>query len=158
MTRGEVGCALTHYKMWLIALERGYDKVTFLEDDASPVEGWEDTFNTLTSDIEWDVVHLHSHRKPDERTAQRVKVKRGLYTGYKEGGGSLGYVLNKNAMEWLISNILPIQHPVDGYTNRLSAPWANSGLKCFITIPYLILEDGTTVSIIGGNRDKVPTS
>ena len=185
LTAGEVGCMLSHYKMWLIAKKQGLKEVICLEDDVDFMENWEEKLDDLLVDVDWDMVHLHSMRGswgprkpmdgeydpdfsyPDDK--QRVLVKPGLYTGYKEGGGTLGYALNEKALDWFIdcpavrdetggcaerktadynmpanhypwSGALPVRFPSDGITNWPSSPWAESGLNVYITIPWLIEE------------------
>jgi GR25 family glycosyltransferase involved in LPS biosynthesis len=158
MTPGEVGCMLSHYKMWLTVIERGYEEVICLEDDVSPsTENWEDRLAELLVDVEWDMVHLHSNRLDNNpNNLERRKIKRGLYTAHKEGGGTLGVAYSRRAIEWLVDKSKPVRRPSDGITNWPSSPHAAGQLKVFVTVPYLVDVDESCRSTIGGRMNGPP--
>ena len=62
LTKGEIGCFMSHYNVWLDVIEKGYDKVVVFEDDIR----FEPYFrakvdhlqHTELASLDWDLVFL----------------------------------------------------------------------------------------------------
>ena len=69
MTMGEVGCTLSHVRVWQQVAEAGEPAIV-LEDDAMPVEGVIDTLPMLLNDlsyVDFDLVYLAQRKPPGPR-------------------------------------------------------------------------------------------
>lgn len=107
MTKGEVGCALSHYKTWELALERGHNRVLILEEDFK-VEDSEIPQDPLPSDA--DVVYLGRQAMEEDLADLGTYVKCG-YSWLLHA-----YILNKKSLKVLLSNdYLNRLIPVDDY-------------------------------------------
>ena len=60
LTRGEIGCAMSHMMSWLAAYNEGVERALFLEDDFNPE--WEDTNWGIFDELpEFDILYLGRH-------------------------------------------------------------------------------------------------
>jgi len=112
MSKGEIGCALSHLKAWEKAKEDNVNIAMILEDDASYFH--EDFFKYLNNILEevpedWDVIMLgfliKNYMLPTEQKIGNLyKIKEFVLTHC--------YLINKKTINKLLDN-LPINAPVD---------------------------------------------
>lgn len=67
MTRGEIGCFLSHYQIWEDVRRRKYQRVLVLEDDLRFVKYFRQTLSTLImesdeNNVNWDLIYLGRKR------------------------------------------------------------------------------------------------
>ena len=61
MTRGEIGCYLSHYNLWRRMTDEQIPMAVILEDDATLKDGFAQAVAAVAAcDYEWDVVLLHA--------------------------------------------------------------------------------------------------
>lgn len=105
MTKGEVGCALSHLKVWKHAKNHGYEKVLILEEDFEVIDNFYDI--SLKLPLDWDVILLGRQSfGEDEEILEKNYVKLG-YNWLAHA-----YILNKKAINTLtqndyINNLIP---------------------------------------------------
>jgi len=115
-TKGEIGCTLSHYAVYQMALHSKYDITFVLEDDAefsgNFIEKLKTTINRLNG-IDWDMCYLGRKKmNPDE---SELPIKEGLlYPSYSYW--SIGYLINKKFCNNIIqSNLLTNIIAIDEY-------------------------------------------
>lgn len=81
MTKGEVGCALSHYSIWKQVSDLVDDgtmlptsQVLILEDDVILDDNFVELFNNYTADQEYDMLYVH--RKPFNLTSEEIVTPR----------------------------------------------------------------------------------
>lgn len=150
MTKGEIGCALSHYFIWKEMLEKDIDNLIILEDDIIIDNNFDKLLEKYRSQIneEYDMLYLGRKAINKETevflTDNIVKPKYSYWT--------CGYLLKKSGAKKLIeSNYINGLIPVDEFLslmfgnstkelyNRFSKYYNNSGsLKALSVNPYLI--------------------
>ena len=63
LTRGEVGCYLSHVKAWNLMIEQGLDKALICEDDIIWRSDTHDIADNFMKEVpdDWDIIHFHSY-------------------------------------------------------------------------------------------------
>ena len=58
---GQIGCALSHIKIWEEAYEKGYDYILILEDDAIIPDNFKEKINPILKSLpkNWDYLSLN---------------------------------------------------------------------------------------------------
>jgi hypothetical protein len=102
---GAVGCALSHYSLWRLCVDKGWDFITIAEDD-----------NSFTAPI-------------DEAKIQKVLAasSKSVYYGIKPqdiGFGTHFYIISRDLCAVLIEYFFPIDLQVDSY-----AAWVSNIIK-----------------------------
>ena len=108
LSAGEVACALSHIKLWHIAVEKKLKYIAIFEDDIHLGEH----FNYLMADTEWlqdiDIVKLENFRKRVELSFTSKKIKkidRSIYKILGKNLGTGGYILSLEGAKYLIQYI-----------------------------------------------------
>jgi GR25 family glycosyltransferase involved in LPS biosynthesis len=59
-SHGMIGCWLSHYFLWKYIVENKLDKVLVLEDDAIPIDNFDEKFNSVSKKFpkDWDLIYL----------------------------------------------------------------------------------------------------
>ncbi|XP_063244837.1 glycosyltransferase 25 family member-like [Bacillus rossius redtenbacheri] len=119
MTMGEVGCFLSHYKIWKQVVEQGYSRVMVLEDDIRFEPFFRQKVAGLLAELRdlslrWDLVYL-GRKRLQESDEPWVEGSRYLvWAGYSYW--TLGYLLSHSGARKLLA-AEPLDHlvPVDEY-------------------------------------------
>lgn len=126
--KGCLGCLLSHYQIMKIALERGYNKILILEDDAEIIDDIKklETYSKQL-DHQYDMLYLSgSHLGKTEKINKNIiKVEGTLTTG--------SYIITKNPMKYFIENIIGYKKEVDCFYSQIIQPKFN----CYCVIPHL---------------------
>lgn len=106
MTRGEIGCILSHIDIWEDAYNNGYNQVLILEDDFFPLKPIDWNFMNLLNDYDWDLFYIGRMAQtgfgvPDEPTEDGWIAKTGF--SYQ----THGYMLTKEGIRKLVEDHLP---------------------------------------------------
>ena len=123
---GEIGCSLSHYKIYEKIIESDYDVTLILEDDVEFTSDFFNKLNITLNNLEtiknWDILFLG--RKKLTNTIEIV-VKNDIHN-YSYSYWTIGYLINKNACEKIINsnfikNIIPIDEflPLAGNNSNL---------------------------------------
>jgi glycosyl transferase, family 25 len=152
ITNAELGCSLSHRKIWQMMIDRGQDWAVIFEDDAE----LRPQFSKQLSAIEhatrdFDMMHLYAFREPDirhrESNDSAFKVMR--YSG--PHGSTAAYALRLSGARKLM-RIGRVWTAPDKWT-WLSAV---TGLKCCGIMPYPVKleEQHSVVSTISGAAER----
>lgn len=121
MTRGEIGCALSHYNVWkdiILSVENGTlkenCKVLILEDDVIIPDNFLELLDEYTQNINIDYECLYVHRKPLNLNSE-IKISEHIHQS-KRSYWACGYILTYDgAIKLVNTNYLQYLIPVDEY-------------------------------------------
>jgi glycosyl transferase family 25 len=118
LSRGEIGCALSHAGMWQRMMNEGIDEVLILEDDVVLGE----MFIRVLQDRsrlpdDWELINFMTD-VPQLPIGQPVcdiyRVCR--FEGFANRTGA--YLINRRGAEKLLKHVFPVRWPADGLTGR----------------------------------------
>lgn len=113
LTMTEIGCVMSHMKVWETIASRKQEFALVLEDDAAPNKNLVETLQFLAARDDWEFVHLG-----------RQNIRRSIFISPAPGGarfvqtlrppGSMrGYAIRNSAAVKLLDRILPIEASAD---------------------------------------------
>ena len=133
LTLGEVGCFLSHIKVWELCLKNNVTTLVF-EDDILVDKNIEVVINDLlTIGDRWSLIRLSGIYETDHQILQ----SRSTYDLVKNLGepcGTAAYIIQPSAAKILLKNSTKIYEPVDHYLEHYS----KHGVRCLATKPYPI--------------------
>lgn len=116
LTRGAIGCYLSHVKIWENMLKTNQDIVLIFEDDARPPPNIMFAINKIISDIpkDWDIILLGKFCHDCEEYETYLKMKRFILLH--------AYIISKKAVEKIIgtNSLFPISQQLDAYLSEIS--------------------------------------
>ncbi len=130
LTASEIGCYLSHVKVWQMALTRTHEWALVLEDDAIIGARLEEVLAQVGHlPANWEVVNLQRDwaRQPFSRHAflPGLDVLRHVRVGYL----TVGYLIHRRALERLSRVLFPIRWPIDSW----HIWWPTHGLVVYRT-------------------------
>nr|XP_033773160.1 procollagen galactosyltransferase 2 [Geotrypetes seraphini] len=152
LTRGEIGCFLSHHHVWKQVVDRRLEKSLLIEDDARFEPQFKRRLMKLMDDVEeeqldWDLIYIGRKRMQVERPEKAVpNVMNLVESDYSYW--TLGYAISLQGAHKLIaadafSKMLPVdeflpvmynKHPVASYMEHFEP----RDLKAFSAEPLLI--------------------
>uniref|UniRef100_A0A8C9XT73 Si:ch211-13f8.2 n=1 Tax=Sander lucioperca TaxID=283035 RepID=A0A8C9XT73_SANLU len=152
LTRGEIGCFLSHHKIWKQVVQQELQQVLVLEDDVRFEPRFCSRLVTIMENVhrvglEWDLIYVGRKRLQVKEPEQWVKgVSNLVHPGYSYW--TLGYVLSLNGAQKLlqakplnkmlpVDEFLPImfnKHPKDEYMQY----YKQRDLRAFSVEPLLL--------------------
>ncbi|XP_060686107.1 procollagen galactosyltransferase 2-like isoform X1 [Hemiscyllium ocellatum] len=152
LTRGEIGCFLSHYYIWKEVIDRGLQNVLVLEDDNRFQPHFRRRMTKLMEDIEdnqldWDLIYVGRKRMQVDHPEKSVPGIRNLVEA-DYSYWTLAYVLSQQGAKKLVAaepfgkmlpvdEFLPImynKHPMEDYMKF----YEPRDLKAFSVEPLLI--------------------
>uniref|UniRef100_A0A8C5RTI2 Cerebral endothelial cell adhesion molecule n=1 Tax=Laticauda laticaudata TaxID=8630 RepID=A0A8C5RTI2_LATLA len=149
LTKGEVGCFLSHHRVWKEIVERGLEKSLVLEDDIRFEAYFKRRLLKLMDELErtqldWELIYL-SRKQVNEKEEAVAEIPNLVVPEYSYW--TLAYVLSRRGAQKLIearplSKILPVdeflpimynKHPNEDYKKYFSS----RDLQAFSIRPYL---------------------
>ena len=108
MSKGEIGCLLSHYYLWK-KIENEKNPVLILEDDTKIDETSKDKLNEILNHLpnDWDIYLLNFR----VYNSDKDKVKDFVYTN--------AYLINPTSIKKIIK-LLPIDAPIDIWLSKMS--------------------------------------
>ncbi|XP_072841112.2 inactive glycosyltransferase 25 family member 3 [Pogona vitticeps] len=150
LTKGEVGCFLSHHHIWKEIVERGLARSVVLEDDVRFEAHFKQRLTRLIEDLaeaqlEWDLIYL-GRKQVDSEVEERVEDVRNLVVPMYSYW-TLAYVISQEGAQKLIdaqplSKILPVdeflpimydKHPNEDYKKHFNP----RDLRAFSVHPLL---------------------
>eukprot|EP00753_Platysulcus_tardus_P013539 PLAT3769.1.p1 GENE.PLAT3769.1~~PLAT3769.1.p1 ORF type:complete len:398 (-),score=134.85 PLAT3769.1:67-1227(-) len=137
LTRGAIGCALSHIRMWRLAVERN-ETVLVMEDDSRVRDDFDATLAALLPELPRDFDLLYFFLAPTlvlppnlRRLSEHVfRVLGDAYT-------TSAYVVTPRGAARLLSQALPIRQQVDSYMRKtIAAQWED--MVTLLAHPQLI--------------------
>jgi glycosyl transferase family 25 len=134
----EIGCVLSHVKVYQKLVDENIELACILEDDNDYEKDFKDLLilNNLNV-VDWDILHLGHHsgiRTKGTRSKNKIKLK---LNGYSIGEpieiplGTYAYIIKKDAAKMLIKHCFPVRMPADHYTGNANA----LGYRSFVFSP-----------------------
>ncbi|OWR42748.1 glycosyltransferase 25 family member like protein [Danaus plexippus plexippus] len=169
MTYGEIGCFLSHYKIWVEVAERNYNRVLILEDDVNFLPYFKENYDTIiweSSVLKHDFIYLGRKIMMDKvEIRMTTHLTKPLYSYW-----TIGYIITKLGAEKLIeakplSKLLPVdeflpimfdQHPDKKYKEF----FPNRNLNALAASPSIISPTHYTgmPGYISDTEDSIPLS
>lgn len=124
ITKGEIGCSLSHYGVYEKAYSMDYEITLVLEDDAEFSDDFMDKLKkTITEldNVEWDMCYLGRKKIDKDKKEKRVGhlSPNLIYPSYSYW--CIGYLINQNFCEKVINgNFLQNIIPIDEYLPIIS--------------------------------------
>ncbi|XP_022449053.1 procollagen galactosyltransferase 2 isoform X2 [Delphinapterus leucas] len=152
LTRGEIGCFLSHYSVWKEVIDRELEKTLVIEDDVRFEHQFKKKLTKLMDDIDrvqldWELIYIGRKRmqlkEPEKAVPNVVNLVEADYSYW-----TLGYVISLEGAQKLVGanpfgkmlpvdEFLPImynKHPVAEYMEH----YESRDLKAFSAEPLLI--------------------
>ncbi|XP_061593641.1 procollagen galactosyltransferase 2 [Cololabis saira] len=120
LTRGEIGCFLSHHSIWTQVIERGLQKVLVLEDDVRFEPRFKRRIQAIMDDVDraqldWDLIYVGRKRMQVQQPEQSVDGVNNLVEA-DYSYWTLGYALShQGARKLLDAQPLPKMLPVDEF-------------------------------------------
>jgi len=146
---GSLGCLLSHVEIMKTSLERGYEQVLILEDDAEFRLGKYDSFNEVleslesqTRNIKFDMFYFGGTHEQDKLW----QISENIFQ--TKGTGTTGaYLINSRGMKLILKLIKGYNDAIDVFYKKS----AQQILKCYTTIPALIIQKDSYSDIVQTN-------
>jgi glycosyl transferase family 25 len=133
LTPGEVGCFLSHIKVWELCLQNNITTLVF-EDDFLIGENLESVIDDLLSTTnQWNLVRLSGIYETRHQILEK-RLTYDLVQNLGEPCGTAAYMIQPAAAKILLDNAMDIYEPVDHYLEHYS----KHGLRCLAVKPYPI--------------------
>ena len=114
LTRGEIGCYLSHLKAWQTILEQDLDYAVILEDDVVLTDSFRFLPQTLAKlNDDWDLIKLAAPYKKQKATPLGEVGSFGYVRYRKPPMGACGHVVSAAGAAKLLTKRPPFYRPVD---------------------------------------------
>ncbi|QYJ97545.1 glycosyltransferase family 25 protein [Shewanella alkalitolerans] len=138
LSKGEVGCSLSHKKAWQKIIDDGLDYAFILEDDIYLEDNFADVVNLMASlpTQEWDFIKLYPLRKGGLKNIRNTFDYKGhkFISYHKFPISAVAQIVSKKGAQALIKNMPYVVQPVDGHIKS----WWTLGIYPFGLIPYCV--------------------
>lgn len=126
LKRGEIGCYISHIKVWKEIIKTNTEYALILEDDAVFCSDFRNKLTSILKEVKntkWDMLFLtknclyHNHLTDacNTGTQHTENTHRPFVLGY----GLYGYLVRLEAIKKLIVPSLPIKYPIDVVIEKL---------------------------------------
>jgi glycosyl transferase family 25 len=140
LTKGVIGCALSHLKIYKKMAGENIPVALVMEDDALPLPGLAEVLEDIEAldKNENAKVWLLSSHYYHSRRRRRLRGGRALHR-FADGSQGHGYALNRRAAEALYKNLLPVKWEADKwyYFGQMGL----ADIDC--VVPHAIAVDGS---------------
>ena len=115
MTKGAVGCALSHREAWINILNGSHDKVLILEDDIRFDDQFNEKLNYYLQDTpDYDLLYIGYHDSRNNNTRYNDKYIRPENVVF----GLYGYIVDKRIAQKLL-DMFPIEGQIDSEIQKI---------------------------------------
>lgn len=152
LSLGEVGCALSHIRIYEKCLAESIDEVIILEDDITVPEYFHTVLQAIAKrkNPHSELLYLfHGKAKTwplYKKLPYNFKIKKVIppsATSSRFITGTVGYYINKSGMQKLLSHAYPVRMPADYLTGFIQ----RSGINCYTIEPNLLALAGFDTTI-----------
>jgi len=139
LTLGEVGCYLSHRKVWQKIVDTGIEYAIILEDDFFLMGDIEQTIKTLNKiEFDWDYIKLSGYKNRSREIAFRKKVNdMELVLFDKAMAGTCAQAVSLKGAKKLLTTSTSFGRPVDTDIQH----WWEKDVELFALLPYLFAPD-----------------
>ncbi|QDE33019.1 glycosyltransferase family 25 protein [Shewanella polaris] len=158
LSKGEIGCSLSHKRAWQKIIDDDLDLAFVFEDDIHLEANFADTINMILNlpTMNWDFIKLYPlTRKSRKNIQSSMQYGEFEFVTYKKFPlGAMAQAISRRGAESLISHMPYIVQPVDGHLKS----WWSLGITPFGLLPYCISVDIEGPSDINpdGNLERAP--
>ena len=149
LSRGEIGCALSHINLYKKIMSENIEIALILEDDIAFSKDFKSTLDDLLQSNlpeDWELILLGHHididRYKDTRFNiwSKFKINQGhsRYRPSEVAFGTYGYLINNRGAARLLEEIKIIEKPIDHYTGD------SSHVNNYIIVPSIVKVDEYT--------------
>lgn len=143
MRRGMVGCAMSHFKLYMELINSSHDFYVILEDDIEVLPNFKSKLEHILKNTpkDWDMIYLGHHYKPEYRndefykdttpTIEKWSRRKSLTESM---GGTGGYVITKEGAKKLLDFIE--EHTMINCIDTMQQKSADT-LHVYYCIPHL---------------------
>lgn len=142
---GEIGCYLSHRKVWQKILDQNLDFAVVLEDDFNIVDDFSEMLTAVTSaPINWDYIKLAEHDRPRKSLHTITINNHKLITYDKIPARTCAQVVSYQGAKKLLAASQPFSRPVDIDLQY----WWEKDIRVFGLTPYVFRPKTDSVSEI----------
>jgi glycosyl transferase, family 25 len=153
ITKGVLGCSMSHFLVWRRFLESDYQYALILEDDISfDPQLLNKAIAELTSihySKKWDVVTFLKNSTGDTVSIAKILKNYDLNLTFKNVSGANAYIINRKAASAYVNHFFPIKMPVDLYYSKAH----EFGIKFFSFEPMIVHH--ANLSSESGKADRI---
>ena len=146
----EIGCYLSHLKVWRWALKKGIERLLVIEEDILPCENIKEAIQTLDS-LDYDVIHLlrswYSKSIFHKQTATGFMTTQPIEDSWSTGC----YMATELTMKRWVKKLSTMTMPVD---HALHLSRQTCRLRTVELRPYPVVTDPSRQSLIEAERRK----
>jgi glycosyl transferase family 25 len=148
---GEVGCFLSHFRLIGKLYESGCERACILEDDVALDDGFIEVLCKIDSlPIEYEFIRLMGLTNVKRKVVLDLGGGRRLVNPLRGMKGTQGYVVNRVAMQKILSYGAIIRKPIDVFYDYF---W-EFDLRCYGVEPHVIYEIERPSNIPKPKRNK----
>jgi glycosyl transferase, family 25 len=155
LLKKEIGCTLSHLKIYRQMVDEKIELAFILEDDNDYLKDIKDLLvNMHLYFADWDILYLGHHSGYMTKEAQSRKKKQLIPYNYFIGEaielpyGSYAYIIKIEAAKKLLSRAYPIKIPFDLYIGNAPA----LGIRTFLLSPPCVFPNSALISTINNEQ------
>ncbi|MCB9989177.1 MAG: glycosyltransferase family 25 protein [Rhodospirillales bacterium] len=153
MTKGEIGCLLSHRNIFEKMVKEDIPLAVILEDDVIFEPDFKDALTALAqSSRKWDVIRFLGSEKIYKRGCRKIAPLGNTRYQYARlptaPGGAHGYLLTRNAAEIMLKHMQRNWIPIDTLQGRT---W-ETGLETLVLYPAPLFPDPAAATTIGNDE------
>jgi len=150
---GEIGCYLSHRKLWQKMVDEDIDQMLVLEDDFELKADLHNVLEFVSSinPSDWDIIKLGEIPKKRIKKILQSKGELQLISFKKAPQGTYAYIISKKAARQMLAFSSPFFRPIDVDMQHF---WEHKQKVLGILNNPFIHIDGESVLKTMGNRDK----
>ena len=147
LSRGEIGCYLSHRAIWNQFLSSNESHCCILEDDVELSRNFSEVINKLLEqESRWDLVRLAGTFPRKGKTIAQINAGQYQLLEYlNQPRGTIGYVINRNAAQALLKHTSKMIHAIDDTIDQI---WGHK-LRTYGLEPFIVKESPQFLSTIG---------
>lgn len=156
LTRGEIGCYLSHYRLWQRIIDEDLPCALIMEDDAVPEADFPVVLDQIMaiSEPSWDMLRFFGGKNRKGRLLHSLECGYSVLYPRHITAGAVAYLLTRQGAEKLLRHGREILWPVDNLMDRY---W-ESGLRIEIIKPWPVThlpEPESDINRLGGHRADI---
>ncbi|MBI4694446.1 MAG: glycosyltransferase family 25 protein [Gammaproteobacteria bacterium] len=150
LTRGEIGCLLSHRGVYARIVAENIERAIVLEDDVHFAQDFPAVVDALCAlPLDWDLIRFLDNPKLARKSRRLATLGRyGLIRPATASGGAYAYLLTRHAAEVLLALTARTALPIDALHSQV---W-RTGLETYAVTPSPIVADDVVASTIGEAR------